>query len=132
MRARALALTLALAAPLAAACGPDWSQEEPLSQRFGDRLPIDVVLAGYQIRIPTSVEAGTVSFRVVNEGIQPHGFAVEGPGVDIRLERPLAPGESTLIGGELPPGDYVVYDPVGDHRDRGMAVPITAIEKTDN
>ena len=66
------------------------------------------------------VTAGTVQFRAVNRGGAVHALEVEGPSGDVET-RELQPGESQTISVKLDkPGRYVMYCPVGNHKDRGM------------
>jgi uncharacterized cupredoxin-like copper-binding protein len=73
-----------------------------------------------------TVEPGTVSFEVTNDGAVDHNLEVEGPEGEQELEQDLSPGESGTLTVDLSqPGSYEMYCPVGDHRDRGMEGEVT-------
>lgn len=62
--------------------------------------------------------AGATEFQVTNEGNQVHSLAIEGTGVNQRLERGLQPFEvGTLTVMNLPPGQYQVFCPFPGHAD---------------
>lgn len=55
-----------------------------------------------------------------NEGSAVHALAIRGPGVDEATPQ-VQPGEGPVeLQARLRPGSYVLWCPVGDHRDRGM------------
>lgn len=59
-----------------------------------------------------------------NEGSAVHALAISGPGVDEET-RQLQPGEDSVdLRARLLPGSYVLWCPVGDHRDRGMEIEL--------
>jgi uncharacterized cupredoxin-like copper-binding protein len=73
-----------------------------------------------------SVQPGTVSFEITNDGGVDHNLEVEGPEGEQELEQDLAPGESGTLTVDLSqPGSYEMYCPVGNHRDLGMEGEIT-------
>ncbi len=73
-----------------------------------------------------TVQPGTVSFEVTNDGGVAHNLEVEGPKGEEELEQDLGPGESGTLTVDLSkPGNYEFYCPVGDHRDLGMEGEIT-------
>ena len=73
-----------------------------------------------------TVQPGTVSFKVTNDGGVDHNLEVEGPNGEVELEQDIAPGESGTLTVDLSkPGAYEFYCPVGDHRERGMEGEIT-------
>ena len=63
--------------------------------------------------------AGTYTFRVTNEGDAPHALEIEGGDVEEETDI-IQPGESGELTIDLAEGEYVLYCPVGDHRERGM------------
>jgi uncharacterized cupredoxin-like copper-binding protein len=81
----------------------------------------------YQIDPPDpTVQPGTVSFEITNDGSVDHNLEVEGPEGEQELEQDLAPGQSGTLTVDLSqPGSYEFYCPVGDHRERGMEGEIT-------
>jgi plastocyanin len=69
---------------------------------------------------PSVEQAGTVKFRLRNEGEAPHALEIEGPGGEAKTEQ-IPPGQSTTIDVDLSKaGAYEMYCPVGDHKQRGM------------
>jgi len=73
-----------------------------------------------------SVEAGTVTFEITNDGETLHNLEVEGPSGEAELPEDLQPGDSGELTVDLnEPGTYEMYCPVGNHRDLGMEGEIT-------
>ncbi|CAA9280758.1 MAG: hypothetical protein AVDCRST_MAG77-3819 [uncultured Chloroflexi bacterium] len=86
---------------------------------------------------PTQVRAGApLVFNMQNTGPagdtsprHTHTLAIDGNGVDLK------PATTNLTGGQagtisfpaLQPGTYTLYCPVGQHRNNGMAVPLTVV-----
>jgi uncharacterized cupredoxin-like copper-binding protein len=98
----------------------------PLRQTDGS--PVSVSLVDFEIRMPNQLPAGPTTFTVTNEGTHPHNFEIEGQGIEQVFEANLQPGESNTMTIDLPPGDYVVYCPVDDHRGLGMELTLTVTE----
>jgi hypothetical protein len=84
---------------------------------------VDVVLTDYEIDMPETVTSGIVVFAITNEGDAPHGIAFELAGSGDESGEGIIgamfvdPGETEQVELELEPGDYVVFCPVGDHRE---------------
>jgi uncharacterized cupredoxin-like copper-binding protein len=73
-----------------------------------------------------TVQAGTVSFKVTNDGTVDHSLEVEGPKGEQELEQNLAPGQSGTLTVDLSQsGKYEFYCPIDAHRERGMEGEIT-------
>lgn len=89
----------------------------------------DLVLVEWLIDMPAEVRAGQINFVVTNAGADAHSLVIEGQGLVFELPRPLDPGEATILEANLPPGEYVVYCPVGDgeHRAEGMEGTLTVV-----
>jgi len=81
---------------------------------------IDVQLTEYEIRMPDSLPAGRVHFKIANAGKQAHNFVIEGPGVSQKLDSNLSRGDTGEMTFDLKAGSYTVYCPVDGHRGRGM------------
>lgn len=64
-------------------------------------------------------EAGTYTFRAVNDGAIDHALEVEGEGVEEETDT-IGPGESAELTVELTAGTYELYCPIGNHREQGM------------
>ena len=69
----------------------------------------------------TTVPAGPVDFTITNTGSIPHGFEVEGHGIEKETAL-IKPGEKTTLTLTLKAGDYEIYCPVGEdsHKKLGM------------
>ena len=66
------------------------------------------------------VRAGTVAFRVRNDGKTVHALEIEGPEGEVETP-PIEPGGSARLEARLTkPGRYEWYCPVGGHRGLGM------------
>jgi hypothetical protein len=63
---------------------------------------------------PSAVPAGNVTLRIKNEGKQPHGIYLDGPGTDRKA--PLAePGATSELTVALPSGEFNLTDFVKDN-----------------
>lgn len=98
----------------------------PVSQA-GDN-PVQVSLVEFEIRMPTELPAGSITFVVTNEGARQHNFEIEGGGIDQVFAQNLQPGEQNTLTVNLPPGEYRVYCPVGNHAGQGMELTLTVTE----
>lgn len=58
--------------------------------------------------------AGTITFKIANEGSSPHGFAIAGP-VEKRLDGEVAAGETKTLNATLDPGSYTAHCPMEGH-----------------
>jgi uncharacterized cupredoxin-like copper-binding protein len=67
---------------------------------------------------------GTYAFRAVNDGDVTHALEIEGGGIEEETAE-IGPGESAVLEVNLDPGTYVLYCPVGDHKERGMDSTVT-------
>ena len=67
-----------------------------------------------------STKAGTVTFKVSNDGETTHNLEVEGNGIEESLPSDLAPGDSADLTVDLTSGTYTMYCPVDGHREQGM------------
>jgi hypothetical protein len=105
---------------------------EPIAEPTPTAEPVqvvDLVLLEWLIDIPEEIRAGQVNFVVTNEGSEQHSLVVEGNGLVYELPAPLDSGESSILSAELPPGEYVVYCPVGEgeHREKGMEATLLVV-----
>lgn len=122
--------TVAETRELVAAATP--AELEPVPEPTPTAEPVQVVdlaLLEWLIDMPEEIRAGPVNFVVTNEGSEAHSLVVEGNGLDFELPAPLDPGDSSILSADLPPGEYVVYCPVGDgeHRDKGMEATLQVV-----
>jgi uncharacterized cupredoxin-like copper-binding protein len=86
-------------------------------------------LAEWSVKLDAgAVRAGPVTFHVRNQGTIPHGFEIEGNGIEKEVAS-IAAGDSASLDVTLKPGKYEVYCPVGgdSHKHLGM---VTHLEVT--
>ncbi|MEX0891219.1 MAG: copper-binding protein [Gemmatimonadota bacterium] len=88
------------------------------------QVPVPVTLDEWTIRLERdTLEAGTVTFAVANEGEYEHALEVEGQGNEWETAV-IAPGGVSSLAADLEPGTYEVYCPVQDdhgaHQELGM------------
>ncbi len=100
---------------------------------YTPQSPIVVTLDEWRIYLdPYDVDAGHHEFLVVNEGLQPHAFVVEGGGQQWRTPT-IAPGDQANLAANLEPGMYVLYCPLenelGDHSEMGMRATLEVGER---
>jgi uncharacterized cupredoxin-like copper-binding protein len=94
----------------------------------GGAESVDVSLTDFKIdpKDPEIAKAGTVEFKVKNDGQTEHNLEVEGPSGEKELPSNLDPGQSGTLTVDLSkPGKYEWYCPVANHRDLGMEGEIT-------
>ena len=123
--------TLAETRELVAAATPE-AALEPIPEPTPTAEPVqvvDLVLLEWLIDMPAETRAGQVNFVVTNEGAEAHSVVIEGNGLVFELPAPLDSGESSVLSAELPPGEYVVYCPVGEgeHREEGMEATLVVV-----
>jgi uncharacterized cupredoxin-like copper-binding protein len=90
---------------------------------------VPVTLSEWKVQIGRdTLHAGSVTFRVKNEGNVVHGFQIEGQGIDKGTPQ-IAAGQSTSLTVTLKPGTYDVYCPMAEnsHKMAGMAKKITVV-----
>ena len=125
---RRLALLVALAAVLLPACGGENTPDgaSPNGAGAGGGEVVEVSLSEFALTPASfSLEPGSYTFHVVNDGSVVHALEVEGPLGEVETAD-LAPGESADLDVDLSePGDYEMYCPVDSHKDEGMEGTIT-------
>ncbi len=83
---------------------------------------VNVRLSEWKVELSQqTIATGAVRFAVTNAGSIPHGFEVEGQGIEKEIET-IQPGASDTLTLTLKPGTYEVYCPVGEdsHKKLGM------------
>lgn len=139
MRRTAIAATFLLAS--LAACGTPEDEgdigadeneaftETPGAPAHPDTLAagpdnVQVTLAEWTVgAAPDTVDAGRITFEVMNAGDYPHILEVEGQGIEQETDTIPAGGRTTLQA-DLQPGEYELYCPLvnryGNHSEQGM------------
>ena len=90
---------------------------------------VPVTLSEWKIQLARdTVRAGSITFRVKNDGSVVHGFHIEGEGVDADTPQ-IAAGQSASLKVTLKPGTYELYCPMAEqtHKMAGMVKKITAV-----
>src|SRR2546426_3902495 len=94
----------------------------PARRAPSDPAAVSAKLSEWKVELSEhTITAGTVTFTIANVGSIPHGFEVEGKGIEKEIER-IQPGASDTLTLTLTPGTYEVYCPVGEssHKKLGM------------
>ncbi|MGH3024127.1 MAG: cupredoxin domain-containing protein [Gaiellaceae bacterium] len=116
---------IALVSLALAACG---DEGEPVDAGGGAEggATAKIVLTDFALAPDSlSLDPGSYTMRVVNEGDTVHALKVDGPGGEFETAE-LQPGESANLALDLSePGEYELTCPVGDHRERGMEGTLT-------
>src|SRR3989441_1803687 len=75
-----------------------------------------------------TIGGGPVTFTISNAGSIPHGFEVEGEGIE-QETKVIQPGATATLTLTLKPGTYEVYCPVGEdsHKKLGMETHLTVV-----
>ncbi len=109
-----------------AACGSSSSESGTTGQAAAGQA-ISISETEFKLD-PSSVQvdqAGTVTFRLTNDGTIDHALEVEGQGVEEETET-IKPGESAELTADLSKdGSYEIYCPIDGHRDSGMEGDVT-------
>ena len=97
--------------------------------RPGGEVPdqrIDIEAVSYDFRPDSvTVRPGTIRFVVSNAADEEHGFEVEGHGVEQAIES-IEPGARDSLTVTLTrSGEYEMYCPVDNHKERGMVGTLT-------
>ena len=89
-----------------------------------DARTIEVLAYDYRFE-PAKIEVApgeAVAVKLVNKSDHPHNIEFELPSGEKELEKPVPPGESAVLKFTAPqkPGEYTVYCPVANHKEKGM------------
>jgi iron uptake system EfeUOB component EfeO/EfeM len=90
---------------------------------------VEVSLGETHMEMPTSVDAGAVTFTVTNVGSEDRGFKISGPGLQRSFTAPLPPGQSEKMTVNLQPGEYQVEAPAQEDPTKHLTVQLTALAK---
>ena len=132
-----LMAALALALVFVGGCGDDDEEEsastgtttteaEEAPAPSGESVgTIDVSLTEYKVNFPSGAisKLGVHTLNVKNDGKITHALEAEGPDGEVETED-LAPGDTAQLKVDFQDGDYELYCPIGDHRDRGMTTDV--------
>jgi hypothetical protein len=88
---------------------------------------VDVSLGETHMEMPTSVDAGAVTFKVTNVGNEERGFKVSGSGLESSFTAPLPPGATERLTVNLKSGVYQVESPAEGDPTKTLAVEVTAV-----
>jgi uncharacterized cupredoxin-like copper-binding protein len=114
---------LAALALTAAACG---GSKSAAPKKVAPGKPIqEIAIEESEFKLdPSKVELGTAGiyrFHAINVGKQVHALRIVGPGEVSALTAKLKPGQSTTVDVVVrKKGTYTYYDPVADHKQKGM------------
>jgi plastocyanin len=109
-----------LVALLVAGCGSDGGEQSGgAGDSAGETVQLVAKDFAFDPATATVDQAGSVTFRVQNEGGTAHALEVEGNGVEEETD-PIGPGESAELTVQLDAGEYELYCPIGNHREMGM------------
>jgi hypothetical protein len=100
---------------------------------------VEITLSDHEIEMDSTIEGGQIVLEVTNEGESMHGIAiqqagtngnddeeVEGAGGAFVASMTVAAGETETREIELAEGEYIVFCPVGEHReDHDMETELT-------
>jgi uncharacterized cupredoxin-like copper-binding protein len=122
---RKITAALAIVVFSLSACGGDNDEEE---QATGPALKTITLTATDFKFDPATVQldqAGTYTFKLVNNGQSEHALEIEGGGLESETDE-IGPGDSAEVTVDLSePGDYEFYCPVDGHKDMGMEGTLT-------
>jgi hypothetical protein len=90
---------------------------------------VDVAVGETHMGMPTSVDAGEITFRVTNLGTEQRQFKISGPGLERYFTKPLPPGESQRMTVNLRPGVYKVEAPAIGTANNDLTVELTAVAR---
>jgi uncharacterized cupredoxin-like copper-binding protein len=88
------------------------------------KATLDVSEKEWRITLPSStaktLQGGSYTFHVTNDGTVTHNFVVNGPNVSNEKTRDLKPGESADVTVVLTTGTYDLYCGIDGHKKLGM------------
>jgi plastocyanin len=116
-------LPLAFAVLVLGACGGygDDDSDDEAAAPSGPAKTVQMSLVDYRLD-PSTVrldQSGTYSFQLTNDGGNDHALEIEGGGLEEESDL-VNPGQIGELRVELEDGEYEMYCPIGNHRERGM------------
>jgi hypothetical protein len=133
------ASTLILAPTIGRADGPGQKAEDVIrgiGQGIRDAIhdtrqpaDVDVSVGDTHMGMPTSVDAGEITFNVTNVGTERRAFKISGPGLERYFTEPLPPGETQKMTVNLEPGVYEVEAPALGNATNDLTVELTAVAR---
>ena len=113
---------LLLAVALLAGCGSEDSDDQASAtgtNAGGASIELTATEFAFDPSTLEVEQAGETTFTLVNDGEFPHALEIEGQGIEEETAE-IDGGEMTELTVDLEPGEYELYCPVGDHREKGM------------
>ena len=103
--------------------GPDSNSTSSADPTFVGE--VEIQLKDFEL-VPSdfTVQAGEVTFILINAGRYTHDFRIEGEGIDEKSPR-ISAGRTGEWAIELGPGVYQISCPISNHSDRGMIGTLT-------
>ena len=101
-------------------------------QASNEPVQVTAKLSEWKVELSEATNVpGALTFTVTNAGSIPHGFEVEGHGIEQQIAL-IQPGASATLTLTLQAGTYDVYCPVGDdsHKKLGMETHLTVAAKS--
>jgi plastocyanin len=112
-----------------AACGGDDEKNTTEQAQSAPNASETVTVRETEFKLdpanPRIVQAGSVEFKVENDGSTVHALEIEGPGGESKTDDIQPGGSATLTANLDKPGKYEWYCPVDNHRQQGMEGTIT-------
>jgi plastocyanin len=112
---------LLLVVVVLAGCGSDDSDDQAAGDTSGGGGSVELTATEFKFD-PSTVEvdtAGETTFTLVNDGQFTHALEIEGQGIEEETDE-IDGGATTELTVDLEPGEYELYCPVDDHREKGM------------
>jgi uncharacterized cupredoxin-like copper-binding protein len=86
---------------------------------------VNVVEKEFSITMPkATMNPGTYTFQVSNQGTVSHNLTVTGPGVGTKGSSTISPGQSTDLTVTLQKGSYEFWCSVDSHKSQGMDLTV--------
>ena len=102
------------------------SEEAEAGEPSESAQRVEVKAVDYKFELPeTSLDAGSYTFVMHNEGQDVHNLTIEGPEVEDAATDTVGPDESAEVEATLHPGEYELYCSVPGHKGLGMDLKIS-------